>query len=273
MNILFCGDRKIVDGLMISVLSLLKHVTEPLNVYVLTMNYANKKKRYYAITEVELAELEKAMKRVDKRNELKVIDVGELFRKEPATANARTYFTPYCLLRLYADQIAELPEKILYLDTDVVCLGDPASLYDMNMKEYEMAGALDRYGSNIYRLPFGKKRYINSGVLLMNLKKIRETGLFKKARRMCARVPMVMPDQSALNFCSKHKKIVGVEYNNQKEITPKTVFRHFSNTFKFWPYFKVIRIKPWDEQALHDGLNCYEIDDILAEWKKLKEKK
>ena len=272
MNILFCGDKGIVKGVTIATLSLIKNAKAPLNIFVLTMDYANKRKRYQKIAETDVKELAKKLKAADARNSLTILDIGEQFKKEPATANMRTYFTPYCMLRLYADELG-LPDKILYLDTDVVCLNDPSELYDMNMDKYEMAGVLDRYGSNIYRIPFGKKRYINSGVLLINLKKIRETGLFKRARRACKRYPMVMPDQSALNFCSHYKKIVPTKFNNQKEITRDTVFRHFSNTFQFFPYFKVISIKPWNEKALHEELNCYEIDDILEEWKKMKEVK
>lgn len=272
MNILFCGDKNIVDGVTIAILSLLKNVKEELNIYILTMDYENARKKYRRISEEDIAGLKKRLTAKNPKNQLTIIDVGEKFRKEPATANMRTYFTPYCMLRLYADDL-NLPEKILYLDTDVVCLKDPSEFYDINMERFEMAGVLDRYGSHIYRVPFAKKHYINSGVLLMNLSKIRETGLFERARKACKKYPMIMPDQSALNFCSKYKKIVPTKFNNQKEITKDTVFRHFSNTFQFFPYFKVIRIKPWDVEALHKKLNCHEIDDIIVEWKGLKEVK
>ena len=70
-----------------------------------------------------------------------------------------------------------------------------------------------------------------------------------------------------------NKKIIPTKYNDQKEITTRTVFRHFSNTFQFFPFFKVISIKPWQVEALHNELNCHEIDDILDEWKALKEVK
>ena len=36
MNILYCGDKNIIDGLIISILSLLKNTNEILNIYVLT---------------------------------------------------------------------------------------------------------------------------------------------------------------------------------------------------------------------------------------------
>lgn len=272
MNILFCGDKGIVDGVTIAILSLLKNVKSELNIFILTMDYENSKKKYQRISEGDIKELKKLVLAKNPKNSLEIIDVGEQFRREPAAANMRTYFTPYCMLRLYADDLG-LPEKVLYLDTDVVCLKDPSEFYNMDMRDFEMAGVLDRYGSHIYRLPFARKKYINSGVLLMNLSKIRETGLFKRARRVCKKYPMIMPDQSALNFCSKYKKIVETKFNNQKEIDRDTVFRHFSNTFQFFPYFKVISIKPWNEKALHEQLKCHEIDDILDKWKALKEVK
>ena len=41
MNILYCGDKHIEDGLIISVLSLTENVGEPLNVYVMTVELKN----------------------------------------------------------------------------------------------------------------------------------------------------------------------------------------------------------------------------------------
>ena len=38
--------------------------------------------------------------------------------------NRRTHYTPYIFLRLLSDKIETLPEKILYLDTDIVCYKD-----------------------------------------------------------------------------------------------------------------------------------------------------
>ena len=44
MNILYCGDENIIDGLLISILSLLKNTDRVLNIYVLTMKYKRKVK-------------------------------------------------------------------------------------------------------------------------------------------------------------------------------------------------------------------------------------
>ena len=43
MNILYCGDTNIVDGLIISILSLIKYEKDALNIYVFSMDYENSK--------------------------------------------------------------------------------------------------------------------------------------------------------------------------------------------------------------------------------------
>ena len=273
MNIMYCGDRNILDGLTISVLSLAKNTSRALKVYVLTMKYSVGGRKYQPITQADVRWLEKEIQKKNKNSKIMIIDVEEQFRAEPTTANKRSYFTPYCMLRLYADQIPELPDKILYLDTDIVCLKDPGEFFDMDVSGYEIVGALDRYGGKIIRLPFTRQKYLNSGVLLLNMPMIKRTGLLRRARKMCRRRKMIMPDQSALNFCAKCKKIVDKKFNDQKEVLETTVFRHFSNTFQFFPYFKVIVVKPWQVEKLHSELGIHEFDDILAKWRELKEVK
>ena len=273
MNIMYCGDRNILDGLTISVLSLAKNTSRALNVYVLTMKYSVGGRKYQPIARDDIKRLEKEIQKKNKKSKITIIDVGAQFEAEPTTANKQSYFTPYCMLRLYADQMPELPDKILYLDTDIVCLNDPSEFYDMDISGYEIVGVLDRYGGKIIRLPFTRQKYLNSGVLLMDIPKIRQTGLLKRARKMCRQRKMIMPDQSALNFCAKYKKIVDKKYNDQKEVLDNTVFRHFSNTFQFFPYFKVIVVKPWQVERLHSELGTHEFDDILAKWQELKEVK
>ena len=42
MNILYCGDSNIVDGLIISILSLIKHEKGKLNIYIFSMKKQQK---------------------------------------------------------------------------------------------------------------------------------------------------------------------------------------------------------------------------------------
>lgn len=273
MNLLYCGDSNILNGLTISLLSIIKNTTKDLNVYILTMKYKNNKKEYMPINKEVIEKLEKELKKKRDNIKLTLIDVKDLVEKYPLTANENNMkFTPYCMLRLYADLIKELPKKILYLDTDTVSLKDISTLYDIDIDNYEVAGVLDNYGQHFFRTNIIKKEYLNSGVLLLNLDNIRKNNVFSKCRNYCNKYPMVMPDQSSLNKFAKHKLFLDRKYNEQKEIQEDTIIRHFTTTFKFWPTFHTQTIKPWHIDKLHDVLNTHEFDDVLEEYQQLKGK-
>lgn len=272
MNLLYCGDANIIDGLVISILSLLKNTDEELHIFVFTMRYENKKKKYEPLSSDNIKVIEKEMKKKNKNNFLKLIDVTGEVNSCPPEANIKTFFTPYCMLRLYADLVPDLPDKILYLDNDVVCLKDPHSFYNIDNTNYELVGVLDYYGSHFYRKDILKKDYINSGVLLLNMKLIKENKLFEKCRMMCKNVKRLLPDQAALNKYANKKLIVSRIYNEQKQENDNTVFRHFSTTFKFWPRICTQTIKPWHIENLHNILKVHSFDDILEEYKNVLER-
>ncbi|MBQ1372946.1 glycosyltransferase family 8 protein [Candidatus Saccharibacteria bacterium] len=267
INILFCGDKNILDGLIISTLSLAKHSSQPLNIFVMTM----KQRGYKEIPQSAISTLEKILQKRNPKHKIHLIDATRQFNSDPPRANMRSLFTPYSLLRLYADLVEELPEKILYLDTDVVALQDPNQLYQIDNSEYEIVGALDYYGQHWIRTNPFEKSYMNSGVLLLNLKQIRATGLFQKTRKRVKRTKMLLPDQTSLNIYAKRKLLVDRRFNEQKNATSTTVFRHFSTTFRFWPVFHTQKIKPWDIERVHKILKYHGIDDILDEYQSIKQ--
>ena len=137
MNVLYCGDKNIEDGLIISVLSLLKNVETVINVYVLTIN--SKEWNINGVTDKCIDVLDKKMKLINKENHIKKIDITEIFEKEVPARNMKTRFTPCCMLRLFADEITELPNRILYLDNDVICRKDCQDFYNQDMENYEIA--------------------------------------------------------------------------------------------------------------------------------------
>lgn len=266
MNIMYCGDKNIESGLIISILSLIKNNTNELNFYVLTMKYDG----HEMVSKKCINLLEKKIKKVNKASSIKLIDVTKEFEKDKPEANLDTRFTPFCMLRLYSD-LVNLPNKILYLDNDVVCLKNIEELYNIDVEKHEIAGVLDYYGKHIYKKHILKRDYINSGVLLMNMKLIKETGLLKKCRKMCKEKEMLLPDQAALNKLANTKLIINNKFNEQHKTKKDTVFRHFSNTFIFFPRFKVRKIKPWDIEKLHVILKEHSFDDVLDEYKKVKD--
>lgn len=267
MNILYCGDSNITDGLIISVLSLIKYEKEPIYIYIFSMDYEDKK----SVSSNVIKRLNTIVKEVNKDSFVKLIDIKEYFIQEIPSKNIDTMFTPYCMLRLYADIVPNIPSKILYLDNDVVAYNSFKDFYNIDNEKYEIIGARDFYGKYFYSKNKIKNDYLNSGVLLLNLDLIRATGSFKKSRKMCQERKMLLPDQAAINKYCKSKLIVKRKYNEQHALKKDTVFRHFTTTFKFFPYFKTQKVKPWNIERLHEILNCHEFDDILEKYQKIKE--
>lgn len=274
MNILFCGDRNVQDGLLIAVLSLLENTQEHLDIYVLTLDMSMNGRIYSPIEQTFVDYLNETVSaQYDDRLYTKLIDTTDLFKDETPDANLSTRFTPCCMLRLFADKIDEIPDRILYLDTDVICRRDFGDFYYQNMDGVEIAGVLDYYGSWFFRKNIFKRDYLNSGVLLMNMCELRKTGLLSSCRHMCTTKQMFMPDQSALNKLSVSKRICEIKYNDQRRLHSDTVFQHFTTHFRFFPYVRTETVKPWQTEEVTTILHIPESEygALFAKYYDIKE--
>ncbi len=272
MNILYCGDKGIERGVLVSILSILKHNKGVLHFYILTINY----EETVAFTEKAAKFLDKLVKKTNEKSFVKLIDASEVFEQNLPKKNMGSYFTLASMLRLYVDKVPEVAklDKILYLDYDVVCRGDLSEFYDMDLSGVEAAGVLDIYGRRWYHYHgLFVQDYMNSGVMLFNMPECIETGMFEKAAGLCAKRWMMLADQAALNKSISKRKLVSRKFNEQEERPREdTVLHHFSNNFKFWPYFRVQKVKPFEIDKIHNVLKITEYDDILDEYTKLKGK-
>ena len=113
---------------------------------------------------------------------------------------------------------------------------------------------------------------MNSGVMLFNIPECIKSGMFEKTVELCAGRWMMLADQAALNKAISRRKLVNRKYNEQEE-RPRvdTVLHHFSNNFKFWPYFRVQKVKPFEAEKIHEILKITEYDDLLDEYVELKD--
>lgn len=270
MNILYCGDGNIADGVIMSVISLLKNNKEPINVYILTASVKTDQRECTALSPEFAEKLDSMVKSYGADNSAEMFDITELFAAQPPTANLKTRFTPCCMLRLYADLVDRLPDRLLYLDNDVLCRSDCGEFYSQDIEGLEFCGVLDHYGRWFFKKNIFKFDYINSGVLLLNMAKIRQSGLFRRCRERCADKGMFMPDQSALNKLASSKKICERRYNEQHKLAEDTVFQHFSTSFRFFPWIHTVSVKPWDTERMHSVLKLHEYDAIIDEYKNWK---
>ena len=194
------------------------------------------------------------------------IDVSALYRKEfGGCPNEDAYCSPYTLLRLLADELPELPDKLLYLDTDILFNRDIRLLYNTDVEGYEYAATRDHYGKYLIH-----PRYINAGVLLLNLKEMRKTGILKRARALLRKKKLVFADQSALIRCTTRKKLLPQRFNDQKFLHRHTVVRHFSKRLFYLPYPHTANIKQWQVDEVHRIFRYHAFDDIVDEYLNLK---
>ncbi len=266
INLLMCGNDRIFRGMLLASLSLVKHSKRAFEVYIGTMDLRELDERYRPITEEMRAVLEGVFKTANPDSHVRLISFEKSFRRELIDSpNVSSAYTPYAMIRLFADEIEGVPDKLLYLDTDVIARADISELYDLDIQNYHIAGARDFFGKFFF-----SPRYLNSGVLLMNMKKIKDEQIFKRCRELCAKKKMLLFDQHAINKYCRCKLILPRRFNEQHKTKKNTLYRHYAMTIKWLPYFHTETVKPWDRELVAERLGDGGYDDIYAEYDRIK---
>lgn len=269
-NILFSGNVKVFDGMLTCMLSIFKRTKskEPYNFYIFTMDVSHIKPDYIPVSDKQVEFLQQIARDYNPDNLITKIDVTDIYMEEfDNCPNENAYCSPYTLLRLFADKIPEIPDKLLYLDVDILFNREPELLYDVDVEGYEYAAARDHYGKYLLN-----PNYINAGVLLFNMKEIRKTGLFEKARHLIKTKKLLFADQDAVYRSTTRKKMLPQKYNDQKFLHKTTIVRHFSKRLFYLPYPHTDNIKQWEVGKIHRVFRYDQFDDILFEYIYLKRK-
>ena len=108
-------------------------------------------------------------------------------------------------------------DKIIYIDSDTIILQDLSEMYNIELKKnIYFCGTMD-YINHLDELKeFGiiSDKYINSGVLLMNLKAMRENSFEKKLRDFVSTHYLKVWDQTAINcVCYDNIQVLPYKYN------------------------------------------------------------
>ena len=119
------------------------------------------------------------------------------------------YFTLTIYFRLFIPTMFPEYNKGIYIDSDIVVPGDISKLYEVELGN-NLIGACRDF--SIQKIPelcnymdhgvgVGREKYINSGVLLMNMKRLREVELDKEFLRLLNtyHFDTIAPDQDYLN--------------------------------------------------------------------------
>ncbi len=123
------------------------------------------------------------------------------------------YFTLTIYFRLFIPAMFPQYDKGIYIDSDVVVLGDLAELFETDLGDNYIGACADKSVVDVPPLAnymeeavgVDRNSYINSGVLLMNLKKLREVKLDSHFLSLLNtyHFDCIAPDQDYLNaMCS-----------------------------------------------------------------------
>ena len=269
VNILLCGNKSVFDGALTLLISVLNRTKAKINCYIFTMNVTRLRSDFVEITDEQIDLLNKIVNKKSKGSIVTKIDVTDLYEKEFRDCpNEKAYCTPYTLIRLLADLVPNMPDKLLYLDVDIMANGDITKLYNIDITDYEYAAVKEKYGCWLIR-----PDYINAGVLLFNMKKIRETKLLEKGRIRLRNKKMLFADQDAIYWSTTKKKLISRIYNEQSKVNgKKTILCHFCKRLKFLPYPHTTNYKQWNIEKIHKEMHCHAFDKDLEEYIKYIEK-
>lgn len=142
--------------------------------------------------------------------------------KQFGRINLKEGITASSVFRLMAGDLLPQYEKCLYLDSDIIVLGDIAPLYDQVMEEEYIAAVKDAGIQYYYEKECGyadvigisdMRDYINSGILVMNLSAIRRDNM-REIFFQYINEKFNYLDQDILNKCCEgHIKYLPMKYN------------------------------------------------------------
>jgi lipopolysaccharide biosynthesis glycosyltransferase len=201
-----------------------------------------------------------------------------------AVKNQMSRFTIGAMFRCSLPELLPDLNRIIYLDADLFVNRDIKELWDVDVREYCLAGVVDEgvaihnYSRILNKYPEIKKEsYFNSGVLYMNLKKLREFGNLKKlvVDFLIDNPEADLPDQDALNVLFHDKvlyldgswnQFVFMHRKDNVEKLDKAIFHYAGTLLRLYShsqidleYFRTICRTPWiDYEMNHQFEQCFD---------------
>lgn len=164
------------------------------------------------------------------------------------------YFTLTIFFRLFIPNMFPQYDKGIYIDSDVVVTSDIAKMFEIDLKDNLLGGCRDLSIADVKPLidyvenavGVDGERYINSGVLLMNLKKLREENFEAHFLNLLNTYQFdnIAPDQDYINAICKDRilyidKLWNVMPNDSRPEEDKTNLIHYNLFSKPWCYDNV----------------------------------
>ncbi len=259
INVIYYSDTKYMPYMMTSIYSIKKnkYFYTRYNIYVIAegFNYLDKQKlKSFENNSIKIHIIPA------KEQNLDYIHLGRFQPFKPA------------MQKIFIPEYLKDVNKAIYLDADTIVQKDLIGLYNKDVKDVYIAASRDglmfMYPEHIEEVGLKWRNfYFNSGVMLLNLQKMREDDFVKQSIKYFHTHQEVFADQDILNVVSKNKvKEISYKYNcnstffeendakflskffneevpaNSQEVYKNAVILHFAGH------------KPWTEWFVHPYL-------------------
>lgn len=264
MNIVYSSDGNYFNYAMVSIASLLEN------------NKNNNIKIYFIENNIPKEQINNLKSLVKKYNQkIEVIGLDKICKNIHLNDN----FPKSAFARLFITRFIK-EDKVLYLDCDTIINSDIKELYLANIEQYYVAGVQDNVEKIMTKIigMTDDDRYINSGVLLINLKKWREDNIEEKFINFIKKFNGNVPhhDQGIINgVCKNNIKILSPKcnYMSQFFIHSSTEMKRLSNIKYFYSdselqndkkniivihYIEKFYGRPWTKNCTHPLRNEFE---------------
>ena len=164
------------------------------------------------------------------------------------------HFSVVTYYRLFIASLFPQYDRVIYLDCDLVVLGDISELYFAELGDNILGAAPEQFVQNTAEfrtyaekaLGVDPDRYVNAGVLLMNLAAYRAHKIEERFVRMITEFDfdLLDPDQAYLNYlCASKIRVLPNGWNKEPMPLPcegKKNIVHYALYKKPWQYDDVI---------------------------------
>jgi len=199
----------------------------------------------------------KQIKKYECKNvNIEFVDLNYYIEKVKDKLYTRDYYTKTTYFRLFLPELYPQYDKVLYLDSDIVVLGDISELYNIDMGDNLVAAAPDdiiqynkvfqEYAEKVVGVA-KYQHYFNAGVLLMNLDELRKFNFQEKFLYLLGTVKFsVAQDQDYLNrLCKGRTKLVSHDWDVMPIVNDKIKIEniklvHYNFAYKPWHFEDVL---------------------------------
>jgi lipopolysaccharide biosynthesis glycosyltransferase len=241
--IFFSTDDNYIPYLDIAIASLIENASKEYKYRIIVLN-----------TGLEQENVNKIMRNERDGFAIEFVNISAEVEKIKKSLKNVYHFSVVTYYRLFIASLFPTYDKIVYLDCDLVVLGDVSELYHTDLGDNILGAAPEEFIRNTkeFRLYADKSlgvdpsTYVNAGVLVINLVAFREHRIMEQFIELITAYDfdLLDPDQAYLNYlCRGRIRILPNGWNKEPMTIPcegKKNIVHYALYKKPWQYDDVI---------------------------------